>query len=326
MNSIGNPSGGNLRVLEHVYTGYVPSYSNVAIAPNTTATSHDGSIFTPNIVSPDHWFTVSYTGNDFNGFANYDISINLSDFLFLNDITKVYIVKRASIGSPWVALNTTTDGTSVKASGVSSFSDFAIASDSSINPLPVELTSFAAVVNGRNVELNWSTSTELNNSGFDVERKSVSSTDWTKIGFVEGNGTTNQPVSYSFADRNVVSGKYNYRLKQIDFNGNFQYYVLGNEVIAGVPEAYSLSQNYPNPFNPTTSIDFDVPSDGVVSLKVFDMTGKEVAEVVNEFKPAGYYTVSFNASALSSGIYFYKLTAQSNGSTFSAVKKMMLVK
>ncbi|MBK6878444.1 MAG: hypothetical protein IPG99_18925 [Ignavibacteria bacterium] len=272
MNSIGNPTGGRLNVVQHTYTGYVLSYSPVSIETNTTATTHDGSIFTPNIISPDGWFTVSYSGNDFNGFANYDITIDLSTYLFLNDITKVYIVKRASIGSPWVALSTTTNGTSVKASGVTSFSDFAIGGDSAINPLPVELTSFVASVNGRNVELKWTTSSELNNAGFDVERRTEGTETWTKLGFIDGNGTTGQSSSYTFSDRNVASGKYGYRLKQSDFNGNYTYYNLSSEVITGVPENFALSQNYPNPFNPSTMINYDLPFDAKVSLIVYDMS------------------------------------------------------
>ncbi len=324
MSTTGNPSGGELRVVQHKYTGTVPSYSNVSIATNSSATAPDGSIFTPNIVSPDFWYTVSYSGNDFNGYATYSISIDMTNFLFLNDISKVYIVKRTSIGSPWVAVSTTTNGTLVTASGLTSFSDFAVASDSSVNPLPVELASFNAVVSGRNAVLKWSTSSELNNSGFDVERSLSGTASWQKIGFVSGNGTTSQPHSYEYSDINIASGTYSYRLKQIDFNGNFTYYDLAGEVTIGLPEEFSLGQNYPNPFNPETRINFDLPDEGFVSLKVFDMSGKEIATLVNEVRNAGYHTVSFNASGVSSGIYFYKLTT-GNGK-FSAVRKMMVVK
>ncbi len=188
--------------------------------------------------------------------------------------------------------------------------------------LPVELSSFNSIVRGGNVELNWTTSNENNNSRFDIERKDVNEDTWYKIGFIQGNGTTNNPVNYSFSDRGLNSGKYNYRLKQVDFNGNFNYFNLSNEVIVGVPTRYELSQNYPNPFNPSTSINYEIPFDGRVSLKVFDMSGKEIATLVNEAKTAGYYTVNFNASNLSSGIYFYQISSGS----FNAVKKMTLVK
>nr|HMS66444.1 T9SS type A sorting domain-containing protein [Ignavibacteria bacterium] len=129
-------------------------------------------------------------------------------------------------------------------------------------------------------------------------------------------------TNYSFNDNGLSTGTYKYRLKQIDFNGNFEYYNLNNEVNIGTPSGYALSQNYPNPFNPSTTINFDIPKDGNVSIKLFDISGKEVETIVNEVKTAGYYTINFNASSLPSGIYFYTL----NADNYSAVKKMMLVK
>ncbi len=192
------------------------------------------------------------------------------------------------------------------------------------NLLPVELTSFVSMISGNNVTLNWSTSTETNNAGFDIERSSSNGT-WTMIGNVAGNGTSTVPHSYSYTDRSVASGTYNYRLKQVDFNGNFAYYNLGNEVIIGVPEKFDLSQNYPNPFNPSTKINYDLPVDGIVSIKLFDMSGKEVKSLVNEVKTAGYHTVDFNASSLSSGVYFYRINVEGSRN-FADTKKMMLVK
>ena len=188
------------------------------------------------------------------------------------------------------------------------------------NVLPVELASFTSSVNGNNVNLNWSTVSESNNSGFDVERNSNGT--WSKVGNVTGNGTSSSAINYSFTDRNVASGNYGYRLKQIDFNGNFEYFNLSNEVNVGVPAEFELSQNYPNPFNPSTQISFALPSDGKVSLKVYDMTGKEAMTLLNEVKTAGYYSVNFNASSLSSGVYFYTISAND----FTATKKMMLIK
>ncbi|MEZ4689003.1 MAG: hypothetical protein R3A12_02025 [Ignavibacteria bacterium] len=150
-------------------------------------------------------------------------------------------------------------------------------------PLPAELTAFISSVNSGNVTLNWTTSSELNNSGFDIERKTISS-DWIKAGFVKGSGTLNTPVNYSFTDRGLQSGKYNYRLKQIDFNGNFTYYELPEEVTIGIPDKYELSQNYPNPFNPVTNLEFGISELGLVSLKVYDVMGREVVTLVNEIK------------------------------------------
>ncbi len=188
--------------------------------------------------------------------------------------------------------------------------------------LPVELASFISNVSGRDVNLNWTTSSELNNAGFDVERRIVNTNEWIKVGSVAGNGTVNTPQEYSFTDRGLEAGKYNYRLKQIDFNGNFEYFNLSSEVNIGIPTKFALSQNYPNPFNPSTKIEYQLPNDGVVKLSVYDNSGKEVMTLVNEYKAAGYYTADLNASSLSSGVYYYRLSAGSQ----TAVKKMLLVK
>jgi len=187
--------------------------------------------------------------------------------------------------------------------------------------LPVELASFVSAVTNNNVTLNWSTATETNNSGFDIERSTVNG-QWSKVGNVTGNGTSTVGHSYIFTDKNLSSGNYNYRLKQIDFNGNFEYFNLSNEVNVGVPVNFELSQNYPNPFNPTTKIEYQLPNEGNVNISVFDNAGKEVASLVNEFKSAGYYTINFNAASLSSGVYFYSISA----GNFTATKRMMLIK
>jgi hypothetical protein len=188
--------------------------------------------------------------------------------------------------------------------------------------LPVELSAFSAEVNKQDVILSWRTSSESNNAGFDIERKLSGTESWQKVGFIGGNGTSNVPKIYLFTDRNLSSGKYNYRLKQIDFNGNFEYHSLNNLVEIGTPTKFDLSQNYPNPFNPSTKIDFNIPNDGFVSLKVFNISGKDVATLVSEFKTSGYHTINFNASNLSSGIYYYRL--ESNG--ISKTMKMALIK
>ncbi|MCB0727304.1 MAG: T9SS type A sorting domain-containing protein [Ignavibacteriae bacterium] len=188
--------------------------------------------------------------------------------------------------------------------------------------LPVELSSFTSSVNLRNVTLNWSTTSESNNSGFDIERSNLNSEEWTKIGHMNGFGTSETSHNYTYTDRGLATGSYSYRLKQIDYNGNFEYFNLNGEVVIGTPNEFSLIQNYPNPFNPTTSIDFNMPQEGFVSLKVYNTSGKEVATLVNETRAAGYYTVNFNATNLSSGVYYYRL--ESNG--ISKVMKMALIK
>lgn len=192
-------------------------------------------------------------------------------------------------------------------------------------PLPVEMSSFTSNVTGRNVDLNWATATETNNSGFEVERTITGANSWTKIGFVTGNGTTSNPQSYSYTDRGLQTGNYSYRLKQVDFNGNFAYHNLSNEVIIGVPSVFELGQNYPNPFNPSTKIDYAIPFDGKVSLTIYDNSGKEVANLVNNTLTAGYYTSTFDASNFASGVYYYRLSVN-GASNFSETKRMMLVK
>ncbi|MBS1492015.1 MAG: T9SS type A sorting domain-containing protein [Bacteroidetes bacterium] len=209
--------------------------------------------------------------------------------------------------------------------GLSSFSTFGLGDNNA--PLPVELASFTANIDRRNVNLNWSTVSELNNAGFDIERKISTSQTWTKVGNVAGNGTSATTHSYSFIDRNIESGKYNYRLKQIDNNGNFNYHQLSSLVDVGIPTKFDISQNYPNPFNPTTKINYDLPFDSKVSIMLYDMTGRQVATIINATQSAGYHTVQFNASNLASGTYFYNIIAEGgNASKFITTKKMVLVK
>ena len=188
-------------------------------------------------------------------------------------------------------------------------------------PLPVELSSFVSSVSHRNVQLKWTTSSETNNSGFDIERKSGNG-NWTNAGFVAGHGTVTVPENYTFTDRDLNAGVYYYRLKQSDINGNFQYFNLSNDVSIGIPSRFEVYQNYPNPFNPSTKISFDLPVQSKVNVTVFDLTGKEIVTIVNDVRTAGYYSVDFNASGLSSGIYFYRISAGS----FTATKKMTFIK
>ncbi len=187
-------------------------------------------------------------------------------------------------------------------------------------PLPVELSSFTAKIADDKVELNWTTESEVNNYGFDIERK-ANDDKWIQLSFVAGHGNSNTPKSYYFVDNSLSGGSiFYYRLKQIDTDGHFEYsQIIEVEFLI---ENFSLLQNFPNPFNPTTKIKFRIVDFGFVSLKVYDVLGNEVATIVNEERPAGVYEMEFNATELSSGIYFYKLTADK----FSQTKKMLLLK
>lgn len=191
--------------------------------------------------------------------------------------------------------------------------------------LPVELTSFTSNVNKNNVSLKWTTGSELNNSVFYIERR-VAGEEWINAGFINGNGTTSEPVDYEFTDKNLKSGKYNYRLKQTDYNGNYEYFNLTNEINIEAPQNFTLIQNYPNPFNPTTKIAFDLPYESVIKLAIYDMTGKEVEVLINEQLQSGFYEYQWNASGFSSGTYFYRIFSNSGEHKYSDVKKMILIR
>jgi len=186
--------------------------------------------------------------------------------------------------------------------------------------IPVELISFNASVIKDAVELSWMTATETNNQGFEIQRMS-SNGEFNQVGFVAGFGTTTEPQSYSYIDSKLETGSHTYRLKQIDFDGSYEY---SNEINVDVelPLEYALEQNYPNPFNPSTKISYSIPEDGFVKLAVYNLLGEEVATVVNSFQKADKYEVNFNASGLSSGIYVYKIES----SNFSASRKLVLMK
>lgn len=190
-------------------------------------------------------------------------------------------------------------------------------------PLPVELTSFTAKVSDNGtVHLNWETATEVSNYGFEIERKSVSS-DWIKIGFVEGHGTTNSPKYYSYSDKPVATGKITYRLKQIDNDGQFEYSPEVEVLVENLLNGFVLEQNYQNPFNPETSIRFVLKKDTKATLKVYNSLGAEMAVLFDGTAEAGrYYDVKFGGGDLASGFYFYRLVA----GEYVSVKKMLLMK
>lgn len=185
--------------------------------------------------------------------------------------------------------------------------------------VPVELSSFNASVNESAVELSWITSTETNNSGFEIQRGTNG--DFETIAFINGMGTTTEPQAYSFSDEKVSVGVHSYRLKQIDFDGTFEYSNIV-EVDVPAPSSFLLEQNYPNPFNPTTTIKFALPVETAVQLSVYNTIGEKVAEVFNGNLKEGYHEVVFDAASLTSGTYFYRLEANE----FVEVKKMLILK
>lgn len=314
-------TGGTLTATFHNSgSGSLPSQGNGNYLPTGPSM---GNVNLINL-APQYW---TITSGDGLASPNYNLELMGDAIPQVSNLSYIAIIKRVNSGNPWTwssgnySVSTGTNSNPVLYyNGGTSFSDFGVGGNVD-NLLPVEYSSFTSSLNGRNVILNWSTVSELNNSGFEIERKS-SGNDWKKISFVEGNGTTNNPQNYTFTDINLNTGNYIYRLKQIDYNGNFGYHDLSHEVVIGIPAKYSLAQNYPNPFNPVTQINYELPITNYVSLKVYDIQGREVAQLVNEVKDAGYYSVQFDAKNLSSGMYFYKLTTDK----FSDVKKMVIVK
>ncbi|MDP1677509.1 MAG: T9SS type A sorting domain-containing protein [Bacteroidota bacterium] len=213
--------------------------------------------------------------------------------------------------------------------------DFAVVRyTGSSGPLPVELISFTASAKQNGVELKWNTATEVNNYGFEIERAinngQLSMVNWSKTGFVEGNGTTNSPKAYSFYDKNLSSGKYSYRLKQIDRDGKFSYSQSVEVMIGSAPKEFALIQNYPNPFNPSTMIGYQLSVSSTIKLTVFDVLGREIAVLANGKQEAGNYTVQFDAKNLSGGLYFYQLqirqTEGGRARDFVETKKMIFAK
>jgi hypothetical protein len=190
--------------------------------------------------------------------------------------------------------------------------------------VPVELKSFTANIQNTSVILNWQTATETNNKGFEIERlinTETGSRYWQKIGYIAGFGTTTEQRSYSFTDNDISTGGYSYRLKQIDFDGSYEYSPVV-EISIVIPAKFELSQNYPNPFNPSTQIEYSIPRDGYVSLKIYNALGQQVADLVDGIVKAGNHQVTFNAANLSSGVYYYRIKTGNN----VLVKKMMVLK
>lgn len=216
--------------------------------------------------------------------------------------------------TPWPLVNITVNGTYT---------------DPPDEPLPVELTSFTALYENSEVMLNWKTETEVNNYGFNVERR-INEREWDSIGFVVGSGNSNSPKEYNFKDKDLFAGgsKFQYRLKQVDNDGTFEYSdVVEVEV---VPNEYELSQNYPNPFNPSTTIRFSLPKETQLKIIVYNIIGEQVAEMAEGIYEAGYHKVTFNAGNLPSGAYIYRMESNDpsigSGQSFVQIKKMLLIK
>ena len=189
------------------------------------------------------------------------------------------------------------------------------------NPIPVELTSFSATTDGRSVKLDWITASEINNLGWNIERK-YSESEWTSIGFISGHGTSTEIKNYSFTDEKVKNGKVYFRLKQLDYSGEYSYSNIVEVDVKILPVEFALEQNYPNPFNPLTTINFEVPKTSNINISVYSVIGEKVATIANEIFEVGRYSRTFDGSELSTGIYIYRLSADEVVFT----KKMLMIK
>lgn len=349
-------SNGQVRRIDNANTGTTPTVTNItsgsfpagyvsSISVDNTNSANVMLTFSNYNVnrvwystnSGTNWTNVGATLNVANGPSVRSCAIVRADALmyFLGTSTGLYYCSAGQLGTVWTQQSFSDENVVVsslkyrQADSILAFAThgrgiFTVKVSSTI--VPVELSSFNSSIVNNNVKLLWVTEFEENNSGFDIERKSLTE-EWKKVGFVKGSGNSSNVKNYSYIDNNLEAGKYNYRLKQIDYNGNFQYYSLQNDVLIGTPDNFILSQNYPNPFNPETIINFQISKDSKVELKVYNILGKEVLNVMNEFKPAGFYSAKLNASMLASGVYFYRIIVNDGkGVQFTDTKKMQVIK
>jgi hypothetical protein len=268
--------------------------------------------------------------------GTYSLDLTADGFSGVSDFTTLRVLKRVNASSAWTLNGTHIAGTGSNASpvvhraGMSGFSEFGIGAGAD-NPLPIQLHLFTATtVAHAGVRLDWATLTETNNYGFEVQKSKHSTEGFQAIpnSLVLGHGTTLSPQSYTYLDEGVAAGKWYYRLRQIDLDGTSHLTSpIGVDVTADVreeqvPVQFALHQNYPNPFNPTTRITFGVSDIGFVSLRVFDVLGREVATLMNERLEPGTYTAIFDAQELAGGVYIYTLKA----GRFQESKKLLLVR
>ncbi|MBX7046836.1 MAG: T9SS type A sorting domain-containing protein [Ignavibacteria bacterium] len=273
----------------------------------------------------DGVYTVSADGNGQSGITD------------INNLRLIYSPDGTTFTAP--GTHVAGSGSSVASrSGLSGSvaGNFYLGGNSTNNPLPVELDNFVATTIKNEVILDWATGHEQNNDRFEIQRARLnagqtaidnpSTAIYETVGSVKSKGNSNSEQSYKFNDKDLLAGRYAYRLKQIDVNGNHTYFMLNNEIYINNPGKFNISQNYPNPFNPVTNINYEMPFDGTIKIVVYDNLGREVRTLVSGAVMAGYYKAEFNASSLPSGIYFYRVNAESGGKSYEKVFKMMLVK
>ena len=298
-----------------------------------TAAFDEGGSFTANPLFNFNVFTVGLGGHSFKGIVDevrvWNIPRSVSEIR--NDMNISYSTGQTGLIGYW-QFNEGSGSNVYDLAGKHDLSLGAFSFDetdgwvSSNAPLPVELTSLKVIVNGLAAELHWTTASETKNYGFEIERAmnngQLTLNTWKKIGFVDGNGTTNSQKEYSYTDNELIEGKYLYRLKQIDQDGKFKYSQEIEAIISSVPKVFSLEQNYPNPFNPNTVIRYHIPMHSHVSLTVFDAIGRQISRLTDGEQDAGMHTVQFDGTQYSGGVYFVRLQTADG----IQIKKMTLLK
>jgi len=298
---------------------------DTVFAVGTDATTNHPIAYYKATADSNKWTTLTTSGfpTSSPGFLKYGRAGSYgADTIFVAVDNQIYYMQKAA--TSWTTGYTYPAGTQIN---VLYYDELLVGTGTGLygqetqnGSLPVELTSFSAKVINQNVELNWKTATELNNFGFEIEKR-ISNEPWGKIGFIKGNGNSNSPKTYSYIDKTSANGTHLYRLKQIDNDGYYKY-SKEVEIKIGLPAKHELSQNYPNPFNPTTTIKFALPEAAKVSLIVYNQLGEKVSVLVDEKLNAGNHVATWNAVNLPSGIYFYEIRTEK----FSAAKKLLLLK
>lgn len=305
-------------------------FTNALVGVSVSNSKHDSVYLVADDYLNRYWNIESTGINNF----QCNLILNYTDADIIGNENNIYLGQHNN--QSWTILTKAETNNNILQDTVASFSVFTGASQ---DGMPVELINFNASSSGQNVILNWSTATEINNYRFYIQRKGNSSNqkksqeksedfEWAEIGFVDGSGNSNSTKNYTFSDKIILPGEYFYRLKQVDFNGSFEF---SDEIriIINTPDEFTLYQNYPNPFNPSTTINFNIPEESFVTLTIFNLLGEKILTLINEQKDAGFYSINFNASnlpdrrqSLESGLYFYQLLA----GDYSYTKKMLLIK
>ena len=300
-----------------------------------SAQSSDGSTVTPDVIWDEYYFSLTNIGLE-----NFEIqacfrleNINRNpDVGGINDIGKLVVVRRSGPGDPWDALDTTVDDSTpiekLCVDGVTSFSQFAIGGEESINPLPVELTAFTATADGADAVLTWQTASETNNAGFHVEQRAVQTSrqdgsTWESLGFVEGAGTTAEPQDYRFRAETVGYGEQAFRLRQVDTDGTESRSDVQTVRITPT-EAVAVSA-YPNPFGNGQPARITVtPREAQqVTVDVFDLLGRRVARLHDGRLNAGEATMlTLSGAQHASGVYVLRVV----GEQFQTTTRLTLVR